>query len=514
MNQQLLEVRKQAKESGESKVEKAKKRDRAYQQAKKGFIPKGENPVRDVDVPLRDRNGRKNPRFARTVLESGVITDEMVAPIQREILDGAMSYVPKSNKISMRNAEHVLKTNGLEQARKQWQLKVDGNSFPETEDIALGELLLREYAQRGDAASVVQLTAELASLGTRAGQMVQALRMMKQLKALGDMRFVGDLYFIQKSVESINRQLARRFRGEKHIPYIKVEQELAEKYAQAETQEEREKIAGEIYKDLGKQMPSTWLDKWNAWRYLAMLGNPRTHIRNIVGNAIFAPAVWMKNRQAAVLESIFLRKQERSKTMLPTEKKYRQFASENFKQVKELLTSNSKYSDQSRIEENRTVFQSRFRVLKPFMKILDLASKGNSWLLEAEDLMFLSRYYKSSLAQYLQANKADLEHMDQDFLDRAMTYAVKEAQKATYRDASAFASSLSRMSRSNLAAHLMIEGVVPFKKTPINILKRGVEYSPAGLLYAITKGTARLRRGEITPNEYIDSLASASPVPR
>lgn len=508
LNQQLLEVRKQAKESGESKVEKAKKRDRAYQQAKKGFIPKGENPVRDVDVPLRDRNGRKNSRFARTVLESGAITDEMVAPIHAEILDGAMSYVPKSNKSSMRKAEHVLKTDGLERARRQWQSKVDGNSFPEAEDIALGELLLREYAQRGDATSVVQLTAELASLGTRAGQVAQALRMMKQLEALGNMQFVGDLYFIQKSVESINRQLARRFKDKKETPSIKVSQELAEKYAQAETKEEREKIAGEIYKDLGKQMPSTWLDKWNAWRYLAMLGNPRTHIRNIVGNAIFSPAVWLKNRQAAALESVFLRKQERSKALLPVKKEYRKFASDNFKQVKKLLASNGKYTDQSRIEENRTVFQSRFRILKPLMKILDLTSRGNSWLLEAEDLMFLSRYYKSAFAQYLQANKADLEHMDQDFLDRAMAYAVKEAQKATYRDASAFASLLSRTSRSNWTANLLIEGVVPFKKTPINILKRGVEYSPAGLLYAITKGTSRLRRGEITPNEYIDGLAA------
>jgi hypothetical protein len=26
----------------------------------------------------------------------------------------------------------------------------------------------------------------------------------------------------------------------------------------------------------------TWVNKWNAWRYLAMLENPRTHIRNLI----------------------------------------------------------------------------------------------------------------------------------------------------------------------------------------------------------------------------------------
>lgn len=70
--------------------------------------------------------------------------------------------------------------------------------------------------------------------------------------------------------------------------------------------------------------------------------------------------------------------------------------------------------------------------------------------------------------------------MSQEFLDRAMAYAVREAQKATYRDASALASTLSRAAGSNKTLNLVIEGVLPFKKTPINILKRGVEYSPAG----------------------------------
>ena len=110
MNQQLLEVRKQAKESGESKVEKAKKRDRAYQQAKKGFIPKGENPVRDVDVPLRSNDGRKVRRFVRTVLESRSITDEMVAPIKDKVWEESRSYIPASNEGDMQNAKRVIES--------------------------------------------------------------------------------------------------------------------------------------------------------------------------------------------------------------------------------------------------------------------------------------------------------------------------------------------------------------------------------------------------------------------
>ena len=55
-------------------------------------------------------------------------------------------------------------------------------------------------------------------------------------------------------------------------------------------------------------MPSRFVDKWHAWRYLSMLGNARTHIRNIVGNAGFAPVVLAKNLTATAIESVVHRK--------------------------------------------------------------------------------------------------------------------------------------------------------------------------------------------------------------
>lgn len=36
-----------------------------------------------------------------------------------------------------------------------------------------------------------------------------------------------------------------------------------------------------------------------------MLGNPRTHVRNFTGNAVFLPAVKMKNLIATGLEHVY-----------------------------------------------------------------------------------------------------------------------------------------------------------------------------------------------------------------
>ncbi|MEE0896801.1 MAG: hypothetical protein U0L88_04130, partial [Acutalibacteraceae bacterium] len=55
---------------------------------------------------------------------------------------------------------------------------------------------------------------------------------------------------------------------------------------------------------------------------------------------------------------------------------------------------------------------------------------------------------------------------------------------------------------------VLVEGALPFKKTPINILKRGIEYSPLGI--ATTFGNAIIagRRGEFSGAEFIDGITS------
>jgi hypothetical protein len=49
---------------------------------------------------------------------------------------------------------------------------------------------------------------------------------------------------------------------------------------------------------------------------------------------------------------------------------------------------------------------------------------------------------------------------------------------------------------------------MPFKKTPINVFKRGVEYSPVGLLKALSYGFVQLKRKKITVNELLDGIAA------
>ena len=73
--------------------------------------------------------------------------------------------------------------------------------------------------------------------------------------------------------------------------------------AESKTEEDFAISYEAIMRDIASQVPSTFLDKWNAWRYMAMLANPVTMIRNLVGNAFFAPTVMTKNLLATTFES-------------------------------------------------------------------------------------------------------------------------------------------------------------------------------------------------------------------
>ena len=282
---------------------------------------------------------------------------------------------------------------------------------------------------------------------------------------------------------------------------------LLEAFAAAKTVKDAENAGNEILLHVAKQVPATFADKWNAFRYLSMLGNIRTHVRNFFGNAVFVPAVRMKNLIAAALEAGTqknggVRTKDLLHSVLGWHDEYRAFAKADFKEMQDIIKSGGKYNPASKIDENRTIYTSKM------FRWLEKLRKGNSDLLDTEDGIFLRLHYTDSLAGYLAANKINLKTIDDVTLDRARAYAMEEAWKATYRDFSKTAAVLQRLSGTNTFTKIFVEGLIPFKKTPVNILKRGVEYSPVGLLRTLTKGLSDVKKGNITAAQFIDGISS------
>ena len=100
-------------------------------------------------------------------------------------------------------------------------------------------------------------------------------------------------------------------------------------------------------------------------------------------------------------------------------------------------------------------------------------------------------------------------------LDEARVYAFNEALKATYNDFNDFSNFVAKLgnlrnseNKAVKTAGILVEGVLPFKRTPANIVARSVEYSPVGMINGIKKCLFDVRRGKATAAEAIDSVAS------
>jgi hypothetical protein len=451
-----------------------------------GAFETGENAKAPIATPTAVAEDKPTERFTRNIIETGKLTEEMLQGMEEKVLLGDFSYEVISDEKALEKANTAI-NNGT--AEDIWEETLNGSKITKNQ-MAIGERLLKDAMESGNTKRVLELSAELADIFTRAGQVVQAARLLKKMTG------AGRLVSLQRTVKTINKDLVKKY-GEDYPP-IKISEESAQRLADAKTAGGVEYAYQEIMQEVAAQVPVTFMDKWNAWRYFAMLSNPKTHIRNVVGNAIFVPVVRIKDFIGSITES-GLEQGKKTKSIL-VKKEYRDFAKKDAKldSVKNLLKGN-KYNDKSAIREKQKVFKS---------EALNFLTEFNSNALEAEDMLFKNIHYIHALAGFLQARKVDLNNVSQDVLDEARIYAVKEAKKATFNDESALANAIQRFGSKNLATNMAVEGVLPFKRTPINIIKRGIEYSPFGLIKTATKGLYDVKKGKISLTECIDGFAS------
>ena len=486
---------------------------------KYGAIPQGENPHREVKVPRKTEKNKKVSQTVRTILEAKATPDEAVPTIEKMVEDGIFSYDVYTDKKAINDAEIHLKDYGWAGSFKDWFTDVE-KGVVSKQHTAMGWALYNNAANiavtstsESEKKTAIQTSLEILDAMVRhqrsAAQALQATRILKKLSP------ETQLYGIQKSVETLQNELSEKY-GDK-APDLKIDEELAEKFINAKTPEERAEIEKEIYKDIGRQMPSRFVDKWNAWRYLAMLGNLRTHIRNIVGNAGFAPVVMAKDLTASAIESVVYRvsgkKTVRGKAIVWGNKADRALlkaAWTDYSNVADMISNGGKYSDfamaNQNIEEGRQIFK---------FKPLEWARKGNSKALETEDMWFSKPHYAYALAQYCKANNISDEQIKKGIaIAPARDYAIKEAQKATYRDTNAFSQMVSEFGRSpesnpiEKSGRIVADGIMPFRKTPANILVRGVEYSPLGLLKGLSYDLVQVGKGKMTATEAIDNISA------
>lgn len=431
----------------------------------------------DGTIPKATGYG-KVTQGAKTVYNSPIADKKTQEAIKANIEEGSYWTRKTTNKEKLDLAADKIKTNGLDFETKSFENILKEGKEVRSDDIAMGYQLAREHINKGNYEAAQTVLSDVCQMESEAGRTLQAMRLFNSLSPEGRVKNVI------RSVDNIKKNTGVN---------VNISDEMLNRLRNA-SEEELPELRKQINIELWNQVPATFSEKLTAWRYLAMLGNPRTHIRNIVGNALYVPVVRMDNVIQSGLQKAFSRKLEKAGakktaailTNSSDDRALKKFAGEQFDKLRKTLDSgNGKYNEELRPLEAK-VFNNRF---------LEGAKKLNSAALEAEDQLFMKINFDSAFAQYCKANGKKVGDLTEEFIQQASEHAYNEALRSTYRDPSKLADALARF-RKNLnvkatddatmkvaktAGKVVMDSALPFTKTPINILRRGVSHSPLGL---------------------------------
>lgn len=448
-------------------------------------------PGEEIDYSQMERptDNKKSRQFYRSVIESSNTTAEAKA-VAKQLMNSD-TYIPDSNLKQLQRADMNIEANGVDNSLETLKGKLGNGDRITATDIATSERLIEYYSKVGDKAKLQDAIQTSAMAGTEAGRTVQALSILNHSTP------EGQVVWIQRSIDKLNDKLEKTKVKER----FKFTPEMQQEILQATNQEE---ALNNVYKQLGQQVPMTTMQKLDSWRYFAMLGNPRTHIRNIVGNKVMGYIQQAKNHLAGTIEDIVLRNSDdRQFTTKIADKKTKEFAKADIENVLDRLgLTENKYNPKSRIEQNQKVFKSEF-MNKTIGKLMEF----NDMALEAEDGWGLKAMYPKALAQYITANNIDVDNITDAQLAKARNFAIRQAEEATFHQDNAIASAISQFEGKNNLTRFATGAILPFKKTPMNVAAEGIQYSPIGLLDSLTRGSINLRKGKINVHEYIDGIS-------
>lgn len=463
-----------------------------------------------------------------------VSTDQNMDPeIRESFQEDPETYFRLGNKKTLAKAQEIFDA-GFESARSTLEQAIGqaqaGRKLP-PEMVPLSRMVANQLARNGDVYGARKILSDISVELTEAGQLGQAAAILRGTDAATKVQ----------TIEGLVKRMNEKFGSPKQ--QITVNDALIQKYTEARTDSERDAALDDIYQNIADQVPSTLVDKFNALRYLNMLGNLKTQVRNVGGNTVMMGVRFARGKVQAMMEAAVSKatggKIQRTTTFLRDKNLYQE-AKRDFENIQAEAMGQRRYSDYmsaapSAIQDRRAIFKNSgtwgtkenspaiARSVRQFTDILWKPLEGYRRLtneaMERGDVFFSRRAYADALSRFLKANGVTAEQfrsgsVDPDLLERARTHAIQEAQEATFRDDNAFSDMVSSIGFKNAntapkkAANLAVQGLLPFKRTPANVAVRAYEYSPAGIITTAVQAAQKAKGNEnVTGADIIDSLS-------
>lgn len=474
-------------------------------------------------------------KTVNTILNAPITSNEMTPVLEQSVADGHFDYMPVTDEAAMDKANRVIELEGgYQRAATRFTVKVELGQRVTKDDFALGVQCYNEAVAAGDAATALELAGDLSDAAHTGAQVTQAVNLLNRLTP------AGKLLTLRRYVDRLNRDSKpkrarksdsttaddRRTAFVDEAASYAIDPQLATDYMMAETDEARSAAWQAIINDIASRVKPTVKEKWDYWRYTSMLTNPVTHVRNLAGNSVQMLMRKTKNAVGAALEAAAVKDtDQRTKALLnrsEADTARRELAKELYEQDKARAMGAGKYKEGSpsgiarEIEDARKMFGEKHKL----GKAVQWVGEKNTAALDWGDELFNKPAYIESLAQAMKARGITAEEARRgdkaDLMESARAYAAQEAAKATYRDFNDFSDAVTRLNRLRESDNWAVRGlgvaadaVLPFRRTPANILVRGVaEYSPVGLARGVKQAMVDVKAGTKTAAEAIDTLSA------
>lgn len=454
-----------------------------------------------------------NSKFAKNIEDKvNMLNEEQKNSILSE--DDVKFYDKVTNKESLEKAFKKLEKNGASETL-EWFNKDPKNA--NSIDVAEGWIILKQYADNNDALGMKNVAKKLRNIGTIAGQTVQAFNIMERMTPEGMVAYaqseLDEAY--DKMVKNKTREWINKHRSEFDLTPEETQtiMNIMDEVKNMEDGYEKRVKLAEIQKLMTDKLPPERGAGIKAWMRISMLFNPKTQVRNILGNAVIAPTNAFSDLFASGVDKMISKKTNVRTTGTPNLKSY----GKGFKTG--LYQS---YNDFKKGINTRNIEGNRFEITqgKSFNdknvigKNLNRVDNLLSFMLDAGDRGFYEASFTNSINNQMILNKTN--KITQEMID----IATSEALSRTWQDNNNYTrfvlQTRNALNKINVKGYGLGDILIPFAKTPANLTKAIVDYSPVGLINTINSGInlkKSLENGQFTPqmqHEFVQRLGKAT----
>lgn len=354
---------------------------------------------------------------------------------------------------------------------------------------ALSEELSKRF-EAGDKAAAEQMMNVLEKaneLASFSGRALNAAKLLVKTTPEGRVRMA------LKDIDRLNSRYSSRLKNEK----LELTEDQVQRILNA-SDDEITDVMDEINREIWDKIPATLFEKFNEIRHLSMLGNLKTHERNLVGNYMFKAVRSLSDGMEVVMNKMAKSHIEKLGGEVDMVKVDRKIIKEN----KELLDKEFKEAYDNSGSINRYIESTRPEgVTAVEWKALRWMVNKNYNLLEKEDMLTFIPEFKKNYVRKCESKGWDIKNLTAEQKNEARNYALFKAEYATFRDTTQFSSWLTGLKQKTEGAkgktrlgtagyrlaNAALESSVPFVKTPVNVFRRSVDFSPISLIRATTK---------------------------